>query len=428
MAGDSRFSPIETAVAQIAAGRPVIVVDDADRENEGDIVFAAEMVTPDLVAFTVRYTSGVVCVPLTGEICDRLDLPPMHHINQDRKQTAYTVSVDAADGVTTGISAADRARTIQLLADPLTGSDDLSRPGHVFPLRAKEGGVLRRPGHTEAAVDLAKMAGLRPAGVVCEIVNDDGSMARLPELAEFARRHDLAMISIADLVQFRRRRRKQIEAVAEARIPTAHGEFRAVGYRSLVGGTDHVALVMGEIGDGEAVLVRVHSECLTGDVFGSLRCDCGPQLDAALAAVGREGRGVVLYVRGHEGRGIGLMHKLQAYQLQDAGSDTVEANIELGLPADARDYGTGAQILVDLGVRTMRLLTNNPTKRAGLEGYGLRIVDRVPLPVRVTPQNLRYLTTKRDRMGHDLPGLPSMLDEPTEASADRLPSVAGRDQ
>ena len=428
MAGDQRFSPIETAVAQIAAGRPVVVVDDADRENEGDIVFAAEMATADLVGFTVRYTSGVVCVPLTGEICDRLDLPPMHHVNQDRKQTAYTVSVDAAEGVTTGISAADRARTIQMLADPLTRADDLSRPGHVFPLRAKEGGVLRRPGHTEAAVDLAKMAGLRPAGVVCEIVNDDGSMARLPELAEFARRHDLAMISIADLVQFRRRRRRQIEAVAEARIPTAHGDFRAVGYRSLVGGTDHVALVMGDIGDGADVLVRVHSECLTGDVFGSLRCDCGPQLDAALAAVGREGRGVVLYVRGHEGRGIGLMHKLQAYQLQDAGSDTVEANIELGLPADARDYGIGAQILVDLGVRTMRLLTNNPTKRAGLQGYGLRIVDRVPLPVRVTPENLRYLTTKRDRMGHDLPGLPSMLDEPTEASADRLPSVAGRDQ
>ncbi|HEX2807526.1 MAG TPA: bifunctional 3,4-dihydroxy-2-butanone-4-phosphate synthase/GTP cyclohydrolase II [Kineosporiaceae bacterium] len=428
MAGDQRFSPIETAVAQIAAGRPVVVVDDADRENEGDIVFAAEMATADLVGFTVRYTSGVVCVPLTGEICDRLDLPPMHHVNQDRKQTAYTVSVDAAEGVTTGISAADRARTIQMLADPLTRADDLSRPGHVFPLRAKEGGVLRRPGHTEAAVDLAKMAGLRPAGVVCEIVNDDGSMARLPELTEFARRHDLAMISIADLVQFRRRRRRQIEAVAEARIPTAHGDFRAVGYRSLVGGTDHVALVMGDIGDGADVLVRVHSECLTGDVFGSLRCDCGPQLDAALAAVGREGRGVVLYVRGHEGRGIGLMHKLQAYQLQDAGSDTVEANIELGLPADARDYGIGAQILVDLGVRTMRLLTNNPTKRAGLQGYGLRIVDRVPLPVRVTPENLRYLTTKRDRMGHDLPGLPSMLDEPTEASADRLPSVAGRDQ
>ena len=394
MAGDQRFSPIETAVAQIAAGRPVVVVDDADRENEGDIVFAAEMATADLVGFTVRYTSGVVCVPLTGEICDRLDLPPMHHVNQDRKQTAYTVSVDAAEGVTTGISAADRARTIQMLADPLTRADDLSRPGHVFPLRAKEGGVLRRPGHTEAAVDLAKMAGLRPAGVVCEIVNDDGSMARLPELTEFARRHDLAMISIADLVQFRRRRRRQIEAVAEARIPTAHGDFRAVGYRSLVGGTDHVALVMGDIGDGADVLVRVHSECLTGDVFGSLRCDCGPQLDAALAAVGREGRGVVLYVRGHEGRGIGLMHKLQAYQLQDAGSDTVEANIELGLPADARDYGIGAQILVDLGVRTMRLLTNNPTKRAGLQGYGLRIVERVrerepaePVEPRLCPQH-----------------------------------------
>jgi 3,4-dihydroxy 2-butanone 4-phosphate synthase/GTP cyclohydrolase II len=417
-AGDFRFGTIEQAVADVAAGRAVVVVDDADRENEGDIIFAAEMATPELLAFTVKYTSGVVCVPLAGPDCDRLELPPMYHVNQDRKGTAYTVSVDAREGVTTGISAADRAHTIRLLSDPDTTADDLARPGHVFPLRAAEGGVLRRPGHTEAAVDLARLAGLRPAGAVSEVTSHDGSMARLPELVEFAAEHGLTLISIADLIRYRRRHESQVTAVAEARIPTAHGDFRAVGYRSLLDDREHIALVRGEIGDGHDVLVRVHSECLTGDIFGSLRCDCGPQLDAALDAVGMEGRGVVLYVRGHEGRGIGIMHKLQAYQLQDDGADTLDANLALGLPADARDYGTGAQILVDLGVRTMRLLTNNPTKRAGLEGYGLEIVERVPLPVRATPENLRYLTTKRDRFGHDLPGLPPLLDEDTEASAD----------
>ena len=397
---------VERAVAEIAAGRAVVVTDDEDRENEGDVIFAADRVTPELVAFTMTHARGLLCVPMEGDALDHLELAQMTGHNTERMQTAFTVSVDAREGITTGISAADRAHTITLLADPTTTSYDLVRPGHVFPLRAKPGGVLRRPGHTEAAVDLARMAGLRPAGVICEIVQTDGTMARRPELEVFAAEHDLVMLSIADLIAYRRRRESQVEAVAEAVIPTAHGPFVARGYRSTFDGVEHIALVRGEIGTGDDVLVRVHSECLTGDVFGSRRCDCGPQLDAALAAVADEGRGVVLYVRGHEGRGIGLLHKLQAYQLQDRGADTVDANLNLGLPADARDYGTGAQILVDLGIRTMRLLTNNPDKRAGLEGYGLEIVGRVALPVHATPENLRYLRTKRDRMGHDLPGLP----------------------
>ncbi len=382
-------------------------MDDEDRENEGDLIFAAARATPELLAFMVRYTSGYICVALTGDDCDRLDLPPMYHTNQDKRGTAYTVTVDAREGVTTGISAADRARTIRLLADPDATSVDFTRPGHVVPLRAKEGGVLRRPGHTEAGVDLARIAGLPPAGALCEIVSakDDGEMARRDELDLFAAEHDLALITIADLIAYRRRFEKQIERVAEARIPTRHGDFRAIGFDSLLDGLEHIALVRGEIGDGADVLVRMHSECLTGDIFGSLRCDCGTQLDAALGAVAAEGRGVVVYIRGHEGRGIGLMHKLQAYQLQEAGADTVDANLVLGMPADARDYGTGAQILRELGVRSMRLLTNNPTKRAALEGYGLEIVDRVALPVRPNPENLRYLRTKRDRMGHDLTGL-----------------------
>jgi 3,4-dihydroxy 2-butanone 4-phosphate synthase/GTP cyclohydrolase II len=385
----------------------VVVVDDEDRENEGDLIFAAEKATPELLAFMIRYTSGYVCVSLTEADCDRLQLPPMYHTNQDNRGTAYTVTVDAKDRLSTGISAADRSRTIRLLADPTAAPDDFTRPGHVVPLRAKEGGVLRRPGHTEAAVDLARLAGLHPAGVLCEIVSqkDEGDMARREELAVFAQEHDLALITIADLIAYRRRTEKQVERVAEARIPTAHGAFRAVGYDSLLDGIEHVALVYGDLGDGKDVLVRVHSECLTGDVFGSLRCDCGPQLDAALEAVAAEGRGVVLYMRGHEGRGIGLIHKLQAYQLQDAGADTVDANLALGMPADARDYGTGAQILCDLGVRSMRLLTNNPDKRVGLEGYGLTVLDRVPLPISPNPENLRYLRTKRDRMGHDLNNL-----------------------
>ena len=400
---------IERAIADIAAGKAVVVVDDEDRENEGDLIFAAEKATPELVAFMVRYTSGYICVPLPESVCDQLDLPPMYHTNQDRRGTAYTVTVDARDGVSTGISATDRAHTMRLLADPKSVPNDFTRPGHVVPLRAREGGVLRRPGHTEAAIDLARLAGLAPAGVLCELVSqkDDGDMARREELEVFAADHDLALITIADLIAYRRRTESQVKRVAEARIPTAHGTFRAVGYDSTLDGIEHIALVYGEIGDGENLLVRVHSECLTGDVLGSLRCDCGPQLDASLGMVAAEGRGVVLYVRGHEGRGIGLLHKLQAYQLQDDGADTVDANLALGLVADGRDYGTGAQILCDIGVKSMRLLTNNPDKRVGLEGYGLTIIDRVPLPITPNPENVRYLRTKRDRMGHDL----SQLDE-----------------
>ncbi|GGN89405.1 riboflavin biosynthesis protein RibBA [Actinoplanes lobatus] len=395
------FESIERAIADIAAGKAVIVVDDEDRENEGDLIFAAEHATPELVAFMVRYTSGYICVPLPEEEADRLDLPPMFHTNQDKRGTAYAVTVDAKHGVSTGISAADRARTIQLLASAETEPGDLSRPGHIVPLRAKPGGVLRRPGHTEASIDLAVLAGCRPAGVLCEMVNDDGTMQRRPDLEKFAAEHDLALISIEELVAYLRHRQgSQVERVVETVLPTEHGVFTAVGYRTEADQGEHVALVYGDLADGEDVLVRVHSECLTGDVFGSRRCDCGPQLDAALERVAAAGRGVVLYMRGHEGRGIGLLHKLQAYQLQDRGFDTVDANLELGLPADARDYGTGAQILADLGIRSMRLLTNNPAKRAGLEGYGLRVTGREELPVRLHPENVRYLRTKRDRMGH----------------------------
>ncbi len=412
MAADKvALDSVERAIEDIAAGKAVVVVDDEDRENEGDLIFAAEKATPELVAFMVRYTSGYLCVPLDGDTCDRLGLPPMYSMNQDKHGTAYTVTVDAREGIGTGISASDRATTMRLLAATDATAGDFTRPGHVVPLRAKDGGVLRRPGHTEAAVDLARLAGLSPAGVICEIVSqkDEGSMAQSDELRVFADEHELAMISIADLIAWRRRHEKHVVRVAEARIPTRHGDFRAVGYTSIYDDVEHVALVKGDVGGsdtaGHDVLVRVHSECLTGDVFGSLRCDCGPQLDAALEMVAEEGRGVVLYMRGHEGRGIGLLHKLQAYQLQDAGQDTVDANLNLGLPADARDYGIGAQILVDLGVRSMRLLTNNPAKRVGLDGYGLQIVERVPMPLRANAENLRYLRTKRDRMGHDLIGL-----------------------
>jgi 3,4-dihydroxy 2-butanone 4-phosphate synthase / GTP cyclohydrolase II len=408
---DVAFAAIERALEDLRNGKAIVVMDDEDRENEGDLIFAAEKATPELVSFMVRYTSGYICVSLPEAECDRLDLPPMHHTNSDNHRTAFTVTVDAREGVTTGISATDRAHTLRLLADPACEPRDLSRPGHILPLRAREGGVLRRAGHTEAAVDLTRMAGLQPAGVLCEIVSqkDEADMARGDELAIFASDHDLTMITIADLIAYRRRFEKHVVRVAQAHIPTAHGEFLAYGYDSLLDGIEHIAMVLGDVatpeGSGEDVLVRVHSECLTGDVLGSLRCDCGPQLDAALAAVAAEGRGVVLYMRGHEGRGIGLLHKLQAYQLQEAGADTVDANLALGLPADARDYGIGAQILADLGIRSMRLLTNNPDKRAGLEGYGLEITGRVALPVRPSPENLRYLRTKRDRMGHDLPDL-----------------------
>jgi 3,4-dihydroxy 2-butanone 4-phosphate synthase / GTP cyclohydrolase II len=424
----TRLDSVEDAIAAIKDGRPVVVIDDEDRENEGDLIFASELATPELVAFMVRYTSGYICVAVTEADADRLDLPPMFRVNQDRRGTAYTVTVDAREGVTTGISAADRAHTIRVLADAATTSADLARPGHVVPLRARDGGVLRRPGHTEAAVDLAVLAGLRPSGALCEVVSekDPTGMARGEELRVFADEHDLVMVSIADLISYRKRFDKLVERVAEAKVPLAAGMFTAVGYASSYDEREHVAFVHGDLGNGEDVLVRVHSECLTGDVFGSRRCDCGPQLQAALQAVADEGRGVVLYIRGHEGRGIGLLHKLQAYQLQDAGVDTVDANLDLGLPADARDYGTGAQILVDLGVHTMRLLTNNPAKRAGLEGYGLKIVGRVPLPSHVTAENLAYLRTKRDRMGHllDIIEPPASLED---AAAAEPPTVPGTD-
>jgi 3,4-dihydroxy 2-butanone 4-phosphate synthase / GTP cyclohydrolase II len=397
---------VERAIADVAAGRPVVVVDDADRENEGDLVFAASHATPELLAFTIRHARGLICVPMVGEDLDRLQLPQMTPDNQEHMGTAFTISVDAATGITTGISAADRARTIQLLADPATGPRDLVRPGHLFPLRYAEGGVLRRAGHTEAAVDLARLAGLPPAGVVAEVVNEDGTMARLPRLREFADQHGLALISIEQLIDYRRRTESLVTQMARTRLPNAYGEWQALGYVGAVDGTEHVALVLGDLTDGEQVLARLHSECLTGDVLHSLRCDCGAQLEAAMSLIAAEGRGVILYMRGHEGRGIGLISKLRAYQLQDNGSDTVDANLELGLPVDARDYSVGAQVLTDLGVRSVRLLTNNPAKVDGLARYGVA-VTRVPLPVPVTAHNLRYLAAKRDRLGHKIENLPS---------------------
>jgi 3,4-dihydroxy 2-butanone 4-phosphate synthase/GTP cyclohydrolase II len=403
--GGTPFASIPEAVADIRAGRMVIVVDDADRENEGDLIMAAEKVTAESIAFIVRHTSGVICVPVIGERLDELQIPLMVAANTDHQRTAFTVSVDARRGVSTGISAADRAITIRAMIDPATSPEDLSRPGHIFPLRYREGGVLKRAGHTEASVDLARLAGLYPAGVLCETVNEDGTMARLPDLVRFAERHGLKIISIADLIAYRREHEVQVRRVAEATIPTPYGDFRSYAYESLVDGRTHVALVQGELGDGEKVLTRVHSECLTGDVFSSLRCDCGQQLQGALRTIGEEGRGVVLYIRGHEGRAIGLTHKLRAYELQDRGRDTVEANLDLGFPADPREYGVGAQILVDLGVRSMRLLTNNPAKRAGLEGHGLSIDERLPLQVDPTPENIGYLRTKREKLGHLLDGL-----------------------
>ena len=396
------FSSIDEAIAAIAAGKPVIVVDDEHRENEGDLIIAAELATAETIAFMVRYTSGVICAPLTGERLDELAIPMMVAVNSESMRTAYTVSVDHREGTTTGISASDRARTLRALVDPMAKANDFNRPGHIFPLRASPGGVLRRAGHTEAAVDLARMAGLFPGGVLCEIVNEDGTMARLPELVAFAQAHSLHLISIADLIRYRKEREKLVRRISSARIPTDFGEFTAYDFRSELDGTEHLALVRGDVADGEPVLVRVHSECLTGDVFGSLRCDCGTQLRLAMREINAAGRGVVVYLRGHEGRGIGLAHKLRAYNLQDQGRDTVEANIELGFAPDLREYGIGAQILTDLGVQKMRLLTNNPAKLAALSGYELEIVDRVPLVSPPTEQNTAYLRAKQDKLGHML--------------------------
>jgi 3,4-dihydroxy 2-butanone 4-phosphate synthase/GTP cyclohydrolase II len=411
---DDVFASIPEAIDRIRDGRIVLVVDDADRENEGDFIMAAERCTPEAVNFMVTHGRGIVCLPVAGWRLDELGITQMVRGEPDGMGTAFTISIDYRPEITTGTSAFDRAATARAITDPDVDARDFLRPGHVFPLRAKDGGVLRRAGHTEAAVDLARLAGLFPAGVICEVMNEDGSMARLPQLIEVARTHDLPLISIADLIAFRRRREVLVERVAEARIPTRFGEFRSIAFESSVDGRTHVALVLGEIGDGADVLTRVHSECLTGDVFGSLRCDCGQQLDRAMEQIGAEGRGVILYVRGHEGRAIGITHKLRAYELQDRGRDTVEANLELGFAADQRDYGIGAQILYDLGVRSMRLLTNNPEKRAGLEGYGLAITERIPLQTDPTPQNVGYLRAKREKLGH-------LLDLPDVEGAEVLP-------
>jgi 3,4-dihydroxy 2-butanone 4-phosphate synthase/GTP cyclohydrolase II len=404
------FAQIEKAVAAIGRGEIVIVVDDEDRENEGDLIMAAEYATPEAIAFFVRHTSGLICAPVTEQRADELELPLMVANNTESQRTAFTVTVDYRHGTTTGISAADRSATIKALIDPGTRPVDLARPGHIHVLRAREGGVLQRAGHTESAVDLARMAGLYPAGVLCELVTEDKlDMMRSAELERFADEHGLLMISIADLVRYRRQNEKLVRRMAEARIPTRQGEFACYAYEEVLTGKKHLALVKGAPQGEDNVLVRVHSECLTGDIFGSLRCDCGPQLDAALRRINEEGMGVVVYLRGHEGRGIGIAHKLHAYMLQDQGRDTVDANLDLGLPVDSREYGIGAQILVDLGITTMRIMTNNPSKRGGLEGFGLEIVERVPLEISPNPENIEYLRTKRERMGHLLEGLDDVL-------------------
>ncbi|HYL52763.1 MAG TPA: bifunctional 3,4-dihydroxy-2-butanone-4-phosphate synthase/GTP cyclohydrolase II [Acidimicrobiia bacterium] len=396
------FDTVESAIDAVRRGEFVVVVDDEDRENEGDLIIAAEKMTPDKMAFMIRYTSGVICLPMEGARLDELQLPLMvsGSENTEGQRTAFTVSVDARHGTTTGISAADRCTTVHALIDASVTAADLARPGHIFPLRYRDGGVLKRAGHTEAGVDLARMAGCFPAGVLAEIVNDDGTMQRMADLKEFAAEHGLLLVTIADLIRYRRHREKLVRRVSEARIPTQYGDFTAHVFASLLDGTEHLAFVRGEVAGKSDVLVRVHSECLTGDVFGSLRCDCGVQLDRALERVAREGEGVVVYLRGHEGRGIGLGHKLRAYALQDQGRDTVEANVELGFPVDSREYGIGSQILVDLGVTTMRLMTNNPAKYGGIEGYGLEIVERVPMRTEPNEENIAYLRAKQEKLGH----------------------------
>lgn len=399
------LAAVEEAISEYKKGRFVIILDDKERENEGDLTIPAQFVTPEHIAFMLRHTSGIICVSMTGERLDQLGIPMMTTNNTSRHGTAFTVSVDARYGITTGVSAHDRAETVRVLIDPKTRPDDLAMPGHVYPLRAREGGVLVRAGHTEAVVDLCRLAGLYPAGVLCELMNRDGTMMRWPRIARFARRHGIKVITVNDIIRYRMQRERLVERVAEARLPTPYGEFRLIAYRSSVDANEHVALVMGEISPDEPVLVRVHSQCVTGDVFGSLRCDCGQQVQLALERIAQEGKGVFLYMR-QEGRGIGLCNKVRAYSLQDAhGLDTVEANVALGFPPDRRDYGIGMQILVDLGVHKMRLLTNNPSKRAGLEGYGLEIVERIPIVAPPNPHNRRYLETKRDKLGHliDIP-------------------------
>jgi 3,4-dihydroxy 2-butanone 4-phosphate synthase/GTP cyclohydrolase II len=403
-----KMDSIESAVADIKAGKMVVVLDDEERENEGDLVMAAERVTPEAVNFMRKEAGGLICVALTGKRLDKLAIPPMVNDNTTPLGTAFTVSVEARGRVTTGISAQDRSNTILALVDPAATPADFLRPGHTFPLRARDGGVLVRAGQTEASVDLARLAGLKPAGVICEIMDDDGSMMRLPRLREFAKKHDIRLVTVKDLIAYRLRHEKLVQRIAEFDLPTTFGLFRGIAYESKVDEIAHVALVMGEVGDGKDILVRVHSECLTGDGLHSIRCDCGAQRDASMQAIAAEGRGVFLYLH-QEGRGIGLANKLRAYALQDAGADTVEANVALGLPADKRDYGIGSQILVDLGVREMRLLTNNPKKITGLDGFGLKIVARVPIQTDPTAHNAHYLDTKRDKMGHLFAGATSPL-------------------
>lgn len=397
---DPDFSPIEDIIAAISRGEIVIMVDDEDRENEGDLIMAAQFATAEKIAFIVRHTSGVVVAPLTGERCDDLRLPLMVDNNTESHRTAFTISVDLLEGTTTGISAADRAATLRALADPKVIHSGFARPGHIFPLRARDGGVLKRAGHTEASVDLARLAGCEPAGIICEIQNDDGTMSRVPELKKFAKQHGLLISSIARLIEYRRHNERLVERIGSANVPTEWGNFECVAYRSTIDGIEHLAFVLGDVSTPEPVLTRVHSECLTGDVFGSLRCDCGPQLATAMQEVQKLGRGVIVYLRGHEGRGIGIGHKIRAYSLQDKGLDTVDANLELGLPVDSREYGIGAQILADLGARELRLMTNNPAKYGGIAGYGLSVIERVSIITDSTPENSAYLATKRDRLGH----------------------------